>query len=237
MLRLDCFSRLLIVPVALIAVSCGKDEPPPSDTEATGAELLTADETDRTAPTIEMPDDPAPATPAVDENVAEVPERNVILPTSAESPQTWRYTFRDPGGLWMRKDYDDREWRESQGIFGDDTAKQSFADRGWKVNTEWTRDRVWLRKTFEAGDLSPDEIDRLVLRAIHDDDLRVYINGIYALDEPGSRNQYAHFAITKQAKQSITPNGPNLIAVTCTDRGGEQQVDVGLLVGEPDADE
>ena len=236
---MPCLARfvlLLTLPAACMSVSCGKREAPRSDGEVRGQELLTADDTDRTGDTIEMPTDPAtePAPEPVDADA--VSDDGAILPTSADGPQAWRYTFRNPGGLWMRTDYDDGEWREGEGIFGDDTAREAFADRGWKVSTEWTGERVWLRRTFEVGDLSPEEIDRLVLRAIHDDDLRVYINGIYALDETGSRNRYADFAITEMAKRSIKPNEPNLIAVTCTDRGGEQQVDVGLVIDQAAGD-
>ena len=159
-----------------------------------------------------------------------------VLPVSSEEPQEWRYTFRDPGGLWMRTDYDDSDWQTGLGIFGDANATRNFDERGWTVNTEWTGERIWLRKEFEVGDLSPEQIDRLVIRSIHDDDLRVFVNGILAFDEPGARDRYEYRRLSEMARKSIVPNGTNVLAVHCVETGGDQQVDVGLSIMDPNRD-
>jgi len=95
--------------------------------------------------------------------------------------------------------------------------------------TVWNTDDIWIRRTFNPGRLTPQQIGRLVLRDYHDEDIDVYINGVHAYSAPGYNGRYEYKPISREAKAAIKPNAENTIAVRCHQTTGGQYIDVGIF--------
>jgi len=100
---------------------------------------------------------------------------------------------------------------------------------GAVVRTEWNTPNIWLRREFEMpnGDLK-----NLQLLAHHDEDIRVYINGVLAATATGYTSSYEELLLTAAGKAALKP-GRNNIAVSCTQTRGGQYIDVGLVEVRP----
>ncbi len=143
----------------------------------------------------------------------------VILPTSQEKPQTWRYTLEKPADDWSKPDFDDSKWKQGEGGFGTEKTP------GAVVRTKWATDDIWIRREFTAPDeklLNPS----LVLH--HDDDAEIYINGVLAVSEKGYVSNYEEFPVSAEAKSAIKP-GKNTLAVHCHQNSGGQYIDAGIV--------
>jgi hypothetical protein len=150
------------------------------------------------------------------------PEFRVLVPTSEEKPQTWRYTTAKPAGEWAKPDFDDAAWKEAPGGFG------SKGTPGAVIGTEWTGKDIWLRRTVEVAELPAGEV---MLRMHHDDDAEVYVNGVLAARGTGFTSEYGPVVLTPAGRAALKP-GKNVLAVHChQDRGG-QFIDVGLVVAK-----
>ena len=150
-----------------------------------------------------------------------------VLATSEETPQTWRYTMTAPGGdQWRNPSFDDAAWQEGPGGFGKQGSRSG--------PTEWTTSDLWLRKHFNPGKLSTEELAHLVQRGLADGELQVYINGVEAFGRrvsTGSGN-YQTLTLREPARQVIKPDADNVLAVHCR-RQGDKFLDVGLSVFIP----
>ena len=67
----------------------------------------------------------------------------------------------------------------------------------------------------------------------HDDDIFIYINGVWAATKKGSVSNYIPYDISDEARQTLKPNSWNLIAVKCIQTGYDQIVDVGISRFQP----
>jgi hypothetical protein len=145
-----------------------------------------------------------------------------ILATSAITAQTWKYTTTAPAGNWYAETFSDVAWPLGGAPFG--TLAPS--------NTSWTSTDIWLRKTFNPGNLSAAQIKNLVFKMFHDEETEVYINGIYAGKTRQFVTEYVHVPLFDAALNAIRPNANNTIAVHCKQTSGGQKIDVGIdLVG------
>ena len=147
------------------------------------------------------------------------------LPLSAVSdpaPQSWKYTVAKPSDDWKEKGFNDANWQSAPGAFG------GKMEGGPVVNTDWETHDIWLRRTFQAGNLSATDINQLVLRQYHDDGVEVYINGVLAYRNGDATHSYANVAISDEAKRAIVPGATNVLAVHCHDNVGDRHVDVGI---------
>ena len=96
-------------------------------------------------------------------------------------------------------------------------------------NTTWnTFGYIYLRRTFDPGALTPQQITNLVFKVYHDEDVVIYINGVLAGSASGYSTTYVPLAMTPQAQSAIIPNGTNLLAVSCHQTTGGQFIDVGI---------
>jgi len=143
----------------------------------------------------------------------------VVLPTSFDEPQLWRYTTEAPPGRWMNPAYDDSTWRFGYGGFG------KTRSAGGAVRTPWETQNLWLRRPVL---LPGPGNDSLCLLLYHDDDAEVYINGIKALDAPGWTTEYRVYSIAAEARASMK-EGENLLAIHCLQKTGGQYVDAGIF--------
>lgn len=152
-----------------------------------------------------------------------------IFPTSEERAQSWKYSFQAPDSGWLGKkwftpSYNDANWQTGQGGFG------SHGTPGASIGTVWQTPNIWLRKTFNVSRISKHQLRNLVLRLHHDEDVKVYINGVLAAEQRGYSTKYFFAEISEAAKRALKPDGQNVIAVHCQQRTGGQYIDVGLYL-------
>lgn len=145
-----------------------------------------------------------------------------VIPTSEKVSQPWKYTVKAPPADWFSPSFDDSGWTQGRGGFGTNPPGHGI------IGTAWTTDDVWIRRTFNPGNLTPQQIARLVLRDYHDEDIEVYINGILAYSAPGFISNYEYHPLSNEARQSLLPNATNTIAVHCHQTTGGQYIDVGI---------
>jgi hypothetical protein len=48
------------------------------------------------------------------------------------------------------------------------------------VSTPWTSAHIWMRRHFNPGEITPEQIAHLCVSDYHDEDIEVYINGVLA---------------------------------------------------------
>jgi Glycosyl hydrolases family 2, TIM barrel domain/Glycosyl hydrolases family 2, sugar binding domain/Glycosyl hydrolases family 2 len=150
---------------------------------------------------------------------SKVPDLQVVVPTSKEEGQKWRYTLEKPADGWFKPDFDVSGWAEGVGGFGTEGTP------GAVVRTEWKTADIWLHRDI---DLAQGPFDGLSLSIHHDEDVEVYLNGVLATKLPGFITDYEDAAISPEALKSLKPR-KNVIAVHCKQTGGGQYIDVGLV--------
>jgi hypothetical protein len=159
------------------------------------------------------------------------PEEVVVVPTSQQEPQTWRYTFDKPAEDWANADFDAAIWKEGPGGFGEASTP------GSKVRTEWKTPDIWLRRVVRSP-LSPSgrgaggegaEIGTLALAIHHDEDAEIYLNGTLIGAAKGYTTEYVVVPLDEAAVAKAIREGDNVLAVHCHQTGGGQYIDVGLV--------
>ena len=151
-----------------------------------------------------------------------VPVYREIVPTSEKVSQTWKYTTIRPSNNWYSKGFDTARWQQAKGGFGTDVPSHGL------LGSTWTTPDIWLRRSFNPGKLTAQQIEHLVVRNYHDEDVEIYINGVLAYSAGGYTTSYESKPLSKAAKQSIVPNATNVMAVHCHQTTGGQYIDVGL---------
>lgn len=151
-----------------------------------------------------------------------LPTYRTVVPTSEKVSQTWKYSTVQPATDWYSKGFNTTSWQEAKGGFGTDVPNHGL------LGSRWTTPDIWLRRSFNPGKLTAQQIERLVVRNYHDEDVEVYLNGVLAYSSGGYTTSYESKPISKAAKQSIVSNGMNTLAVHCHQTGGGQFIDVGL---------
>lgn len=145
--------------------------------------------------------------------------QNDVLPTSNKSPQQWKYTTSAPPADWNSINFSDNSWASGAGGFG------NIGNPG----TSWSTSDIWLRKTFNPGNLSAADIQQLVFSVFHDDDCEIYINGILAARRIAWTTGYMTLAMSAEAKNALISNGNNVLAVHCVNIIAGQFIDVGIV--------
>ena len=87
---------------------------------------------------------------------------------------------------------------------------------------------IWMRRTFNPGDLTTEQIANIGILYYHDENFEVYINGTQVYSEAGFYPGYLRRPLNFAARKAILPNTENVLAVHCHQTGGGQYVDVGL---------
>ncbi|MBP5509809.1 MAG: DUF4965 domain-containing protein [Kiritimatiellae bacterium] len=149
----------------------------------------------------------------------------VIVPEGRSSSNIkWKYTFTEPPAGWEKPEFDDSGWQTGAGGFGTDGTP------GAAVRTEWNTKNIWLRRhvTLAAAPRNP------ILSIHHDDDTKVWFNGILAGDYKGYSCDYEPQKVCDAAAKALKKGG-NVIASTTYQNYGGQYIDYGLAV-ENDAD-
>jgi hypothetical protein len=154
-----------------------------------------------------------------DANQGRVPAVSVVVPTSQQEPQTWRYTFQRPAEKWFQPEFNDSGWLQGRGGFGREKTP------GAVNRTPWTSADIWLRRTFQLPTVRR---NGLMLLVHHDEDVEIYLNGVLAAQAAGYTTAYEELAILPAALAVLRP-GANVLAVHCRQTMGGQYIDVGLL--------
>jgi hypothetical protein len=143
-----------------------------------------------------------------------------ILPAADESPYNVKYTETQPAEGWMKNNFNDAQWK---------TTEAPFSNNKKYAKTLWTGKDIWVRRTFVLNDL---DINKLLLKLHHDDNVEVYLNGelVYTCNCWNGKPQL--FPLSDAVKNKLV-KGENLIAIHCANTAGGQFLDVGL-VNEPE---
>jgi len=143
-----------------------------------------------------------------------------VLPTSRETPATWRYTTSAPAADWMGAGFDDSAWASGPGGFG------ARNPPGAVIRTPWTTPDIWLRRSF---DLAPGlTVVNPQIYLHHDELAEVYLNGTLVLTVTGYTQDYELNAPAVDLKPLLKP-GTNRLAVHCRQTTGGQYIDVGIV--------
>ena len=143
--------------------------------------------------------------------------RNIDPPDN--STAEWQYTTSAPPEGWEKPGADSGGWKTGAGGFG------SKGTPGAEIGTEWTSPEIWIRREFSVGNA---EARRLRLLVHHDEDCRIFINGVPALELKGYTSGYGASRMSAEAAASLKPTG-NTIAVHCRQTSGGQFIDVKFI--------
>ncbi|MGZ3778457.1 MAG: DUF4964 domain-containing protein, partial [Mucilaginibacter sp.] len=88
-----------------------------------------------------------------------------ILPASDEKNYQCQYTETKPANGWMKLQFNDNDWT---------TGTAPFTDDKKLAKTLWESKDILMRRVFTYN--GPN-IDNLVLKLYHDDNVEVYLNG------------------------------------------------------------
>jgi glutaminase A-like protein/uncharacterized protein DUF5127/uncharacterized protein DUF4964 len=147
------------------------------------------------------------------------PEVKEVVPAADLSPVLWRYTLSKPEGDWVKPSFGDTTWQLGKSGFGTPETPGAI------VGTTWKTSDIWLRREFE---IPKDKLKDLQLWVYHDDDVQIYLNGVLAVQSAGWTTTYDVMPLSQMAKASLKA-GKNLIAIHCSQTGGGQYVDAGLV--------
>ncbi len=145
-----------------------------------------------------------------------------IIPTSQSSPQTWQYTTNSVASNWYASNFVASAWSNGPAGFG-------TVDPNATPNTPWTTPGyIYLRRTFNPGSLTQQQISNLAFITYHDEDVAIYINGILAGSASGYSSSYVPVPMNAAGQAAIVANGVNVMAVSCYQSTGGQFIDVGI---------
>lgn len=142
----------------------------------------------------------------------------IILPDARSQGQIWAYTFEQPNSDWFKSEFDHTEWAVGAGGFGTNSTPNAV------VRTKWNTSGIWMRKKIELDKL-PKQIE---LNIHHDEEAQVYVNGTKILHRRGHVTHYQR-QLLKSNQRSPFRVGNNIIAVHCSQTGGGQYIDIGLV--------
>jgi hypothetical protein len=151
-------------------------------------------------------------------------ERREIMPTSQKEPANWKYTLDQPDPQWLASDFNDPSWPTGPAGFG----AQEKPEPGRVLRTPWKTKDIWLRRDFT---LPSRPVGPLAMQIFHDEGVEVYVNGVQAAKATGSNGAYQLYFLSPEAQAALR-QGKNALAAHCTNAGGAQYVDVGLVEHE-----
>ena len=154
-----------------------------------------------------------------------------VVPTSQIVGQPWKYRFTQPSSSsWTATNYNDAttSWTNATGGFGAGNPPNTAG----LIHTTWNTADIWLRRTFNPGNLTSQQISNLFFLTYHDEDVEIYINGTLAGSATGYTSSYGLLGMNTAGRAAILPNATNVLAVHCHQTTGGQYIDVGILVRE-----
>lgn len=92
----------------------------------------------------------------------------------------WKFSLKRPADGWFQTGFDTSDWKQATGGFGTRTTPNA------RVGTVWNSKNIWLRKTFEIDNVPT----KPALLIHHDEDARVYLNGMLLAELEGYSTNY-----------------------------------------------
>lgn len=139
-----------------------------------------------------------------------------IAATGDEEAYSCKYVMETkPSDGWEKVGFNDGNWQNGKGPFGDDRLKDV---------TKWVGTDIWIRRDFH---LSAVPGLKLFLKLYHDDDAEVFLNGSRIFSAAGANSDYEMFPLSDDAKSNLKA-GQNTLAIHCRNTGGGTFIDAGL---------
>jgi hypothetical protein len=139
-----------------------------------------------------------------------------ILPASDELAYECKYTETKPTAGWANIKYDDSNWQ---------TGGAPFTDNKTEAKTLWASKDIWIRREFDVDDLN---IDKLMLKLNHDDNVEVYLNEVKIYSKVGWTSDFELIPISDAVKAKLKKEG-NMLVIHCANTAGGSWLDVGLV--------
>ena len=134
----------------------------------------------------------------------------------------WRYTTAEPESGWEQASFDDSSWKRGMAGFG----KIDQPDA--RVRTNWSTPEIWVRRHFTLDGVTAENLKELCLRIFYDEDSEVYINGVLAFTITGYNTTYQLFDFSDAARNALSLDGDNVIAIHTKQTSGGQYIDAGF---------
>ena len=151
-------------------------------------------------------------------------KRIVLFSRIDRNSTAWAYSFDEEHG-WRKPDFDDSKWKRAMGGFGSRDSPDQL--RRARINTAWASDRIFLRRHF---DWPGGVVSRVVMDAYHDDDVKIYLNGMHLQTLKGANFDWQPFEIIPQRFNSALRKGDNVVCIVVENTGGPGYIDCGLFV-------
>ncbi len=144
----------------------------------------------------------------------------VLVADHRTREQRWHYTTDDPGEGWSAVGFraDEAGWNAAPAPFGTNVP-------GEKPRTPWRTKQIWLQTTFHLAEVPPGL--GLKLRAYHDEDIEVFLNGQPVAQRGGYVTQYVEVPLADGAA-GFLQTGRNVLSVHVKHGGGGQFFDCAL---------
>ncbi|MFT6108814.1 MAG: hypothetical protein ACJA2W_001727 [Planctomycetota bacterium] len=153
----------------------------------------------------------------------EIGPSTTLVPDAREGEHEWLYRTADAsedaneGDSWPSPAFDDAGWERGLAAFG----KRGTA--GANIRSTWTTPTIQLRTTFRLEEIP----NTLLLTYLHDEDVKVYLNGQLIHERGGYTGIYREQQLGAEALSTLVV-GRNVLAVQCSQTAGGQAIDVGL---------
>ncbi|MFB6342475.1 glycosyl hydrolase family 28 protein [Saccharicrinis sp. FJH62] len=147
-----------------------------------------------------------------------------ILETSEKEKKYWRYTTNPPAPNWYKSTFNDSAWNYGKGGFG------SSGTPGATIGTVWQTNRIWIRKKFKISHREEMDSYQLILRAHHDEEFTVYVNGQKIISGSGYSSGYGDYLFKNINAGNLLTDSINTVAIQCIQTTGGQFIDVGISV-------
>jgi len=135
----------------------------------------------------------------------------------------WKYTTSKPKADWTKPGFNDSKWKLGTAGFG------SSGTPGGKKNTNWKTSDIWMRTTLDLVGRGKNSFQFVVC---HDEDVKIYINGVRAASANGFVTDYQSLKLSDKGLTALKA-GKNTIAVQCHQTSGGQYIDVALYDMKP----
>lgn len=139
-----------------------------------------------------------------------------VLPSAKYEAWEGRYVNDAPSSGWEKPNFNDASWKRGAAAFG--------TPETGETTTRWETKEIWVRREFQPLEVTGD--NELFLIYSHDDDFELYVNGKEVVN---TGNRARSNVIVKLDKNLLNPDGKNVIAAHCVDRGGLAYVDFGIF--------
>ncbi|HJP62303.1 MAG TPA: DUF4965 domain-containing protein [Mucilaginibacter sp.] len=139
-----------------------------------------------------------------------------LLPASDEKSYQCKYTENRPADNWMSPQFNDNNWSTGAAPFTDDKSQ---------AKTLWKSKDIWVRRQFSLDNIN---VDKLVLKLWHDDNVEVYLNGERIYGNIGWTGDFQLIPLRDQLKSKLKV-GNNVLAIHCANTAGGAWLDAGLL--------